>query len=197
MKLHDTLPGTVTAGGRTYRADFCFRNVLRMMDILRNDDIVPEAREWLALKCLIRHPPKKTGPLMDAVRRLLFNDAKPETGKKLTDFEQDADLILSAFMQSYHINLYRDDLHWFEFIALLSCLPDGSRYAEVLGIRARPLPKPSKYNADERRALMRAKAAYAVRVTDKERRDSYQASLHRTTASLLQLAKRGERKNGK
>ena len=196
MKLQDTLPQSVRLGRKTYRLDLDFRNVLRMMDTLGRDDLIPEAREWQALKCIMARPPKRrTKVVMLAVRLLLFKDSKEPTGKKMTDFVQDADLIRAAFLQDYGINLYRDKLHWFEFIGLLSCLPEGSRYAEILGIRARPMPKPTKYNAEERNWLAKAKAACAVQLSDKERESRLQASMHRTAESLLTLAKRGEQSN--
>jgi hypothetical protein len=168
-----------------------------MMETLSRDDLIPMAREWRALSCVMKHPPRNVTGVMLAIRALLFPDKPQADSKKLTDFVQDADLIRAAFLQNYGINLYRDKLHWFEFTGLLSCLPEGSRYSEILGIRARPLPKPTKYNADERQWLMKAKALYAVQMSDKERENRYQSSMHRTTASLLALAKRGEQEIGK
>lgn len=196
MKLQDSLPNSVRVGRKTYRLDLDFRNVLRMMETLSDDDLMPTAREWNALKCIMKRPPRQTAGLMLVVRALLFHDKAQTDNKKLTDFTQDADLIRAAFLQNYGINLYRDKLHWFEFTGLLSCLPEGSRYSEILGIRARPLPKATKYNAEERQWLMKAKAQYAVKMSDKEREDRYQQSMHRTAASLLALAKRGEKQSG-
>ena len=193
MRLQDSLPDSITIGRKKYRVDLDFRRVLRMMDELADDNTIPEAREYNALKCIMKRPPRKTRPLMLAVRLLLFPEGKKTDKKKLTDFVQDADLIRAAFLQEYGINLFRDRLHWFEFTSLLSGLPEGSRYTEVLGIRARPMPKATKYNAEERRWLQQAKAAHAIRMSDKEREESYQTSLHRTAESLLALAKRGEK----
>jgi hypothetical protein len=196
MKLQDSLPDTVRVGRRAYKLDLDFRNVLRMIDMLGRDDLISTARDWNALKCVMKHPPKRTTVVLMAVRALLFSHDEQETDhKKLTDFVQDADLIRAAFLQNYGINLYRDKLHWFEFTGLLSCLPDGSRYAEILGIRARPMPKATKYNAEERQWLMKAKAQYAVKMSDKERESRYQSSMHRTAESLLALAKRGGKRD--
>lgn len=193
MKLQERLPNSLTINGKKYRLDFDFRNVLSMLEILARDDMMPDARAWLALKCLMKHPPKNPFPLLGAIKLMLFPEAKNEpSAKKLTDFKQDADLIRAAFLQVYGINLWRDSVHWVEFAALLNALPEGSRYSEILGIRARPMPKPTKYNAEERRWLAQAKAACAVQMSDKELANLLQASMHRTTASLLALAKRGE-----
>lgn len=196
MKLQDSLPEFVYVGRKRYRVDLDFRNVLRMMDVLGNDDLMPEAREWNALKCIMKRPPKHAAAVLLAVKLLLFPDhKKQQQQKRLTDFVQDADLIRAAFLQNFGINLYRDRLHWFEFTGLLSCLPEGSRYAEIVGIRARPMPKATKYNAEERQWLAKAKATYAIQLDEKEREKMLQSSLHRTTESLLALAKRGEKTN--
>lgn len=191
MKLFERLPDTVTANGKTYRVNLDFRNVLRMIDALGRNDLLPGAREYVALKCVMKRPPKDTGPLMAALRAVLFPAAKKADGKKLTDFVQDADLIRAAFLQAYGINLWRDRLHWLEFIGLLSSLPDGSRYADILNIRARPIPKPTKYNAEERERLMRAKAEFAVEMTENERENMLNQSIHRIATAMLGMAQKG------
>jgi hypothetical protein len=191
MKLHERLPDAVTVDGKRYRVDLDFRNVLRMIDALGREDMLPGAREYVALKCVMKRPPRNTGAAIAALREMLFPGGKKQSGEKMTDFVQDADLIRAAFLQAYGINLYRDRLHWLEFTGLLACLPTGSRYADILSIRARPMPKPTKYNGDERKWLAEAKAKFAVRLTDKEMADSLQMSLHSTTLSLLALAQKG------
>jgi hypothetical protein len=189
MKLHEALPRRVAANGRNYRVDLDFRNVLRMMEILARDDLLPGARDWLALKCIMRRPPKDSGAVLLAVKTLLFPGTKAEAdGKKLTDFAQDADLIRAAFWQTYGINLYRDRLHWLEFSALLHALPEGTRYSEILGIRARPMPTPTKYNQAEREWLAKAKAACALQMSDDERERNYARSVKNIFAGLLAMA---------
>ena len=199
IKLTDHLPDRVVVHGRKYRLKPDFRNVLRMMETMARDDLIPEARNYQALRHVVKHPPKDDAlcaEIMAEVRKTLFPESKKGSEKRLTSFEQDADLIRGAFRQSYGIDLFRAKLHWVEFSCLLACLPEGSRYTEIIGIRARPMPKPTRYNAEERRALAQAKASCAIQMTDKERERSLQASMHRTTASLLALAKRGETKRG-
>lgn len=192
MKLYERLPDCVRIGRKRYKLDLDFRNVLQMMETLGRDDLLPEAREYRALCCIMKRPPKDTAPIMAAVRGLLFHPgAEKEGGQKLTSFEQDADLIRAAFYQVYGINLYTERVHWLMFTALLSGLPEGNRYTEIVGIRARPMPEANKWNAKEREWLAKAKAQYAIQMTDKEREASYQAGLHQMTLSLLSYAKGG------
>lgn len=189
MKLYERLPDSVTVNRRRYRLDLDFRNVLRMMDILGRRDLLPEARDYLALKCLMRHPPRNAALVLDAVKGILFPEQKTtESGPRITSFEQDADLIRAAFRQNYGIDLYRDKVHWLEFTGLMGALPEGSKYTEVLGIRARPMPKPTKYNREERQALAKAKAHYALRLDGEEAEKTYQNGLRLMAESLLMLA---------
>lgn len=193
MKLYDRLPDGVTVGGRFYRLDFDFRNVLRMMETMARDDLMPEAREYLALKCLTKRP-KNVSKVLAAVRSLLFVKTYKADAKKVTDFEQDAALIRAAFRQAYGIDLYRDRLHWIEFSELLNAIPEGNRYAEVIGIRVRPIPSPTKWNGDERAWLIKAKADVALQMSEKEQQDKYQRDVACVAASLLSWV--GEKKNG-
>ena len=190
MKLYERLPESVRVGRRHYRLDLDFRSVLRLMYELGRDDVLSTVREYRALRCVMRRPPRNTAPIMAAVRELLFpaHDHAP-TGKRLTSFEQDADLIRAAFLQEYGINLWRDRLHWIEFSALLSALPEGSRYSDVLGIRARPMPKATKYNAEERRWLARAKEACRLRLSDAEARAAYDEGVRNVFAVLMGMAR--------
>lgn len=190
MKLQDHLPQGVFVGNKFYRLDFDFRNVLRMMEILDRDDLMPDAKEFLALKCLTKHP-RNVKNVLIAVRDLLFQQKPKKDAKKVTDFEQDAGLIRAAFRQEFGVDLYRDKLHWIEFSEMLNAIPEGNRYAEVVGIRARPLPAPTKWNQQERDWLLRAKADVALHLSDKEQAEKYQEDVGKVFASLFGMIQKG------
>lgn len=185
MKLQDRLPQGVTVGGRFYRLDFDFRNVLRMIDELDRQDIMQEAKEYRALRCLTRHP-RNVGPVLDAVKALLFHRKKAPDGPRITDFEQDAGMIRGAFLQAYGIDLYTDRLHYLAFIELLNAIPEGTRYSYVVGIRARPMPAPTKYNAEDRAWLAKAKADVALHYdNEQEREERYSRDVANIAAALI------------
>lgn len=192
MNLQDSLPDSITVDGKRYKCDFDFRNVLRMLAILENEDYLPDARDFLALRCVLRRKPRNMQAALNAVKIALFPHRNETGGKKLTSFEQDADLIRAAFLQAYGINLFHAKLHWLEFATLLNALPEGSRYSEVLGIRARPMPKATKWNHEEREWLAKAKAACALEVTDKERQQNYEFSVKNVFTGLMGIVKRGD-----
>lgn len=186
MKLYERLPRGVTVEGRFYKCDFDFRNVLKMLDLMQRDDIVPDARDFLCCKCLCK-PPKNACELYKALCNLLF-DKHPATGeKRLTSFEQDAGLIRAAFKQVYNIDLFHDRLSWFEFREYLQNLPEGNRYEDVVGIRAKPMPAPNKYNAKEREWLMKAKQSVALHLNENEAAKKYDEDVGKVFAGLLSM----------
>ena len=187
MKLQDSLPRGVTVNGTVYHMDFDFRNVLRMFESMERKDLTYEAWVYRALKCVMRRPRGNLLLILAETRKVLFANAKEPTGEKLTDYDQDADLIRAAFRQAYGIDLCRDKLHWLEFTALLAGIPEGTRYNDILSIRARPMPEPTKYNAKERENLAKAKAIYAIQMNEKEITDS----LQNIARGLLSMAGKG------
>lgn len=195
MKLQDRLPEGVTVDGKFYRLDFDFRNVLRMMDELDRDDVMPQARSYNALKCLTNRP-KNVEKVLQAVKGLLFEQKPKKDAKKVTDFVQDAGMIRAAFRQAYGIDLYRDKLHWLEFSELLNAIPEGSRYTEVIGIRARPMPAATKWNAEERQWLLKAKADVALHLSEKEQAKQYEEDVGRIFAGLMNMIAKGSGNDG-
>lgn len=187
MKLYEMLPDGVTVDGKFYKMDFSFRNVFRMIDVLDRDDLLPEAKEYNALRCLCKKP-RNVHKVLTEVKRVLFPATRKTDGQKITDFAQDAGLIRAAFRQAYGIDLYRDNLHWIEFTELLNAIPEGSRYAEIVGIRARPIPAPNKWNQKEREWLIRAKQDVAIEMTDKERAEMYDRDVANIAAVLMAMA---------
>lgn len=51
------------------------------------------------------------------------------------DYELDADLIYSAFMEQYKIDLVDEDIHWHKFQALLHGLSEDTILKKVMGYR--------------------------------------------------------------
>ena len=197
MKLYESLPDSVTVGGKRYRVDLDFRNVLRMMEILDREDVLPEAVQYHALRCVMKRVPKNAGGVLKAVIALCFASTGKKRrgggdGKRLTSYTQDAAVIRAAFLQVYRIDLWTARIHWLMFRDLMEGLPsEGTRYAEIIGIRGRPMPKPTKYNADERKWLQDAKRAYAIEMTEEEQENQYQHDVLNVFNGLMGLIPKG------
>ena len=195
MKLFERLPEGVKVGKRFFRCDFDFRNVLKMLEIMQREDLQEMARDYHCARCVIRRRMtlKTAYEAYKVLSDFLF-EKRPETGeKRLTSFEQDAPLIRAAFKQVYGIDLFRDRLTWFEFKEYLHGLPEGNRYEEVIGIRARPIPPPNKYNQKEREWLINAKQSVAIHLTEQEQAKKYDEDVSKVFAGLMSMIpKEGE-----
>ena len=199
MKLYEKIPKGITANGRFFRCNWDFRNVLKMLEIMQREDIQLDARDYLCAKCLVSHkiPSKFVSAVYNELCDVLFpkTPETPENSEKLMSFEQDAALIRAAFLQEYRINLYHDKLSWFEFTELLQCLPDGNRFENAVSIRARPLPKPTKYNTSEREWLIKAKRSVALHLTESEQRKKYDKQVGNVFAALMSMIPQKEVKS--
>ena len=96
-----------------------------------------------------------------------FSDGKTST-EKVFDMEQDKELIYAGFMQTYGIDLDTCRLSIEQFLALLKGLPDNTKFSETIRIRTMPMPAPTKYNAEQRSAIMKAKQAVALKPTNED-----------------------------
>ena len=196
FKLYERLPDSITVDGKRYKCNFDFRNVLRMLDIMQREDIMLEARDYLCAKCVC-NAPKDARNVYNELCNVLF-EKTPEQAQedRITSFEQDAELIRVAFRQVYRIDLYRDKLTWFEFIECLHNLPDGNKYEDVIGIRARPMPAPTKYNAKEREWLLKAKQSVALHLNEREAEKKYDSDVGRIFSGLMNMIPKEVTNNG-
>lgn len=82
--------------------------------------------------------------------------------KPLFSIKYDGEYIFSSFMQAYQIDLIEEQgkLHWQKFNALLAGLPDGTKFVEVMKIRAW---KPQKgEDAKEKQRMRKLQEEYAL-----------------------------------
>lgn len=187
MNLY-SLPWTVEHDGKVYRLTPTHDNVLKMYEACDGMDYA--AQVDIALHFLVdgKHPVSEE--LLEAVSNVLFPDRK-SSDKKVFDFVQDSELIYAAFMQAYGVDLIDTPLHWWKFSALLSGLPSDTRFSEVLQIRTMEIPKPTKYNHEERMRIIRLKHDYALKQTAEEREKNLQEGLRKIAESLIARAENG------
>ena len=82
-----------------------------------------------------------------------------ESGIPTFDFEQDNRLVYSAFRARYGIDLTRERLHWFAFLAMLGDLGDCS-LTNIMGIRSTDL---SKLSGDQQRSYAALQQKYRIK----------------------------------
>ncbi len=186
--LYRSLPWHVDVNGRRFRITPYYDRVLRVFDIWADSNILDEDKLAAASRLLVRGRPNVDA--LNAVFALLFEQHDTTDDKKTFDFMQDSGRIYAAFVQSYGIDLFKmqGKMHWWQFIQLFNALPDNTRMAQVISIRAREIPAPTKYNAAEIDNLRKLKKAVALEMSQEERERRLQASLAQLAEKLYQMA---------
>ena len=188
VSIFTPLPYEITVKGRKYRLTPSFDNVLSMYEAIEGLDELDKPE--IMLHYLLEKPPKQPSiELLKAVMDVLFKPSKG--GEKSFDYVQDSELIYAAFYQAYGLDLIEEQgkLHWWKFSSLLNGLPSNTRFSEIVSIRTRPIPAPTKYNEQERQNLMKLKREYALKLTSEEREEQLQNSLRQVVSWLKSAAK--------
>lgn len=195
MTLYENLPYHVTVDGKRYRIRPYFDVVLDALDVLNQEWNPTVCMDYLCKRLVWGRPKNKAAVVTEALRVLSKPNRTRQQGPvvKTVDFAQDADMIYSAFLQSYGIDLIeqRGKLHWFKFLALFSSLPSNTKMADVIKIRSTPIPAPTKHNQSEIQNLIKLKNTYALQLSEKERQKQLDAGLQRLAGMLQTMAEKG------
>lgn len=169
MKLYESEPDTIVLDGRRYRYKAPFDMVLFVLDVLRNGNMLTADRKRLCFRLLFGRRLMRSAKKEKLLRALLDElngEAEPPSGKPPSmSLSQDADLIRAAFLQQYSIDLdhQRGHMSWRRFLYLLSALTEATEFVQVVQLRTRPVPQPTKNNYQERLALISAKQRVALK----------------------------------
>lgn len=147
---------------------------IQIMQALENEDLSQQEQIMVALSLLYLAEDKDGNPLtlpdtQTAMNGLVWfltgwnhDNNKTNDKEKVTDWDVDQWRIYSAFRQHYGINLQTDNLHFWEFMGLLSTLPECA-YTRIIDIRAKKIT--GKMNKEEKSMYTRLKEVYALKQT--------------------------------
>lgn len=196
LDLSRKLTDKLVIDDKEYALDLSFDNVLKMFEMMRDDDIPEYIKPHFAIRMLISKSlagntrEEKAESFnndfenysieeMSKVFKSVFEEhisladvkdnhveydlagnpmkttASDDTKQRAPyDIRYDGDYIYSSFLQAYGIDLFdvQGKLHWKKFNALLSGLPEGTKFMEVVKIRKW---KPQKGDSSEYKEEMR------------------------------------------
>ena len=147
--LLDYLPTSFSIDGKKYEFNYDFRTSILFCLLMQDTELTEEQR---ILQGLQLYYPVIPPNIEEAYKKILYfysrgkednAETKVKQGKRIFkrnsnrafDFEEDADLIFSAFMTQYSINLNRDNLHWWEFMSLFNSLKDDNEIVKIMNYR--------------------------------------------------------------
>lgn len=179
LDLSRKLTDKLVIDDKEYALDLSFDNVLKMFEMMRDDDIPEYIKPHFAIRMLISKSlagstrEEKAESFnndfeyysieeMSKVFKSVFEEhislsdvednhveydlagnpmkttASDDTKQRAPyDIRYDGDYIYASFLQAYGIDLFdvQGQLHWKKFNALLSGLPEGTKFMEVIKIR--------------------------------------------------------------
>lgn len=188
--LHYKIDDTYKIEGKIVTFDMSFGNVLRFLDLSNDKTLNPRDKALITLAMITKDKvifdnPESYAEVSKEFRRRVMSVTNKEEVKRdikgnvmpevksesddnqqLYDLTHDAKYIYASFVQAYNINLLevQDKLHWYEFNALLTGLPDNTKFSQVLSIRGW---KKSKGDSQERVNEMR-RLQKVYRLPDRE-----------------------------
>lgn len=147
--LIDYLPTSFVINNKTYEFNSGFRESIIFTLMMQDDSLTDEEKILGALKLYYPIIPKDTEKALEKIYwfyskgNIEEDNKKVKQGKRIFkrnnkkayDFEVDSDLIFTAFMSQYNINLNRENLHWWEFMALFNSLNDDNEIVKIMNYR--------------------------------------------------------------
>ena len=118
-----------------------FRRWIVFETLLTNPNCKEEEKLSVLLPLCMQKLPSTVDRAVKACMKFYsVNDEAKEkgavSGKPIYSFLYDADLIFSAFMSQYGIDLTKENMHWFKFRALFKGLGPENKISEVMHIRS-------------------------------------------------------------
>lgn len=141
-----------------------YNRVLTLLaEVFPSEELTDAQKIQLTVKSL------SDAPVSPEIFELIIHELFPKKKKsaddqKMMDFEQDAELIYAAFLQTYSIDLYavRNQMDWRIFIALLKGIPENTELSRTIKIRGMKIPERTKENSEYVDSIIKAKRAVAL-----------------------------------
>lgn len=157
--------------GKNHVINLSYSNVLKAFDVLEDDFLLPYEKNLFFINSLCKTAYKikfeDIGEFSKLISIEFFSTKSTGSAEKTVDLKSDEAYIYASFKQAYDIDLNEENLSWDKFKALFTSLPESTKIREIMSIRAKPLPIPTKYNAKEIANLIKLKEFYALNETKK------------------------------
>lgn len=142
-----SFPTRVRLGGRLYPLRWRVSDCLPVIMAFENDRLTRSEQQEILLRRLYPELPEDIAGAVRFGVAFLNGEAAPvqapaqqepeQDGEplRLYSFTKDGGLIYSAFRSQYGLDLQRDELHWWAFLALFHDLSPDCRFYQLVGLR--------------------------------------------------------------
>lgn len=119
-----------------------------------DNELTPQEKQIILLSNIYQICPNNTEYALLKANEFLnggkSDEEENETGLRLYSFSKDANFIYAAFKQTHGVDLNKDNLHWWIFLALFMDLGADTTFCNLVSLRKRI--KTGKASKDERAA---------------------------------------------
>ncbi|MGN0502453.1 MAG: Gp15 family bacteriophage protein, partial [Ruminococcus sp.] len=137
--LINTVPESLTIAGTEFEINTDFRVWLKF-EMFLSDEVEDSKATLLDIKKLIfksKIPPDRADEETTEQILWFYRCGKPEqkggkSSKKIFDYDYDDGYICAAFMEQYHIDLNKANLHWWKFHALMLSLSENTEFVKIM-----------------------------------------------------------------
>lgn len=138
-KPFDTPPDFTVIDNVKYNINTDFRIWIEISEMLSQHIPLKEKLCFLLVNGYCDKLPPNIDTAINALLTFMNmnDDSSHSSGKEhIFSFTQDKNLIYAAFRQQYGIDLFRDNLHWWDFMILLSTLDENTAFMRIVGYRS-------------------------------------------------------------
>lgn len=171
MDAYNKLPEYIDVNGVLIPIKTDFRQSILFESIINDFSLEPKDKIQKALEVYFDLLPKGVD-LNELIEKILwfFNGGKiyessgSENNKaKFCDFNQDANYIVTSFLQAYGIDLSTENMHWWRFLSLVEGLPEDTQYSKILGYRCMEITK--EMSKEQKKHYSKMKRLYRLKDT--------------------------------
>lgn len=141
--LYKKPPTALVVDGVEYEINSDFRTWIRLTQDFFLTEITPLSISKAMCSVYKQIPPNPEKAILamvefyTAINRKTAKEGGQATREKMVfDFEIDSWLIYAAFMQQYHLDLTKVNLHWWEFRSLFDTLSSDTGFGKALHFRS-------------------------------------------------------------
>ncbi|HEK9734261.1 bacteriophage Gp15 family protein [Streptococcus equi subsp. equi] len=177
-ETYEVLADAFEFGGHIVTVDLAFDVVLRVMELLADEEVNDYAKIVWTLDMLLPYFDRTELSFDEEfeifeyiLKTFIYEQEDGEDDSlggmsqtKTMHFEKDAELIFASFFQSYHLDLFEQQgkLHWRKFMSLLMNLHKDTPFKEVVSYRVMKVPNKDEASEEYIKHVKKMKRIYSL-----------------------------------
>jgi hypothetical protein len=138
--LVDEFPKSVDINGVEYSLNTDFRTCVRIILAFEDDSLTSQEKQMIMLENMYNKIPDDVEVAIERAAEFLNGgeiSSNLDSPMRLYSFAKDANLIFAAFKQTHNVDLEKERIHWWKFLALFMDLGGETTFCNLVSLRKR------------------------------------------------------------